>query len=211
MTSKVKPESIILCGGKTSRFGGNKADACVGGRRIIERIFSVLDPISSRIIAVVSDNNTDIHVPDGALVVADVLPGSGPLGGLYTGLLNANSDHVLLVGCDMPFLNAGLISLMFSLAEGYDAVAPRLDGEYIEPLHTIYTRACLDSIKSRLERGQQSLWPVLKEVNTRYLEREEYLPLDPRMLSFFNINVPEDLEYANRIAAQMDNDITCNE
>jgi molybdopterin-guanine dinucleotide biosynthesis protein A len=210
MSSTAKPVSIILCGGKTSRFGGNKANACVGGRQVIERIFRVLEPISSRIIAVTSDSNTEIRLPGDALVVADVYPGMGPLGGLYTGLLNADSDRVLLVGCDMPFLNAGLISLMFSLVDGYDAVAPRLDSEYIEPLHTIYARACLDRIKSRLERGQQSLWPVLKEVNTRYLEREEYLPLDPLMLSFFNINVPEDLEYANRIAAQMDNDIICN-
>jgi molybdopterin-guanine dinucleotide biosynthesis protein A len=204
MTSAVKPESIILCGGRTRRFGGDKFNAPVGGRPIIDRIFTALEPISSRIIAVTSNSTADLRLPDKAVIVSDAYPGSGPLGGIYTGLLNACSNCVIVVGCDMPFLNSKLINLMLSIADGYDAVAPRLDGGYIEPLHTVYTRACLDSIRSRVESGQQSIWPVLKEVNTRYLEREEYLPLDPLMLSFFNINVPADLERANRIAAQLD-------
>ncbi|MGA2158505.1 MAG: molybdenum cofactor guanylyltransferase [Dehalococcoidia bacterium] len=202
-----KPASIILCGGTTRRFGGNKANASVGGRQVIERIFKVLEPLSSRIIAVTSGENTDVRIPDGAVVVVDIYPGRGPLGGIYTGLLHAHSDFALVVGCDMPFLNAGLISFMFSLADGFDAVAPRIGGRYIEPLHTVYTRACLARIESQLKSGQQSIWPVLRELNTRYMEKKEYLPLDPRLLSFFNINVPEDLERANRIAAQLDTDI----
>jgi molybdopterin-guanine dinucleotide biosynthesis protein A len=166
----------------------------------------VLEPLSSRIIAVTSGENSDVRIPDRAAVVADIYTGRGPLGGIYTGLLNAHSGIALVVACDMPFLNARLISFMFSLVDGYDAVAPRLGGRYIEPLHTVYTQACLAKIKEQLESGQRSIWPVLRELNTRYLEKEEYLPIDPRMLSFFNINVLEDLERANRIAAELNAD-----
>jgi molybdopterin-guanine dinucleotide biosynthesis protein A len=62
-------------------------------------------------------------------------------------------------------------------------------------------------MKESLESGQRPVWPVLRNLNTRYVEKEEYLPLDPRMLSFFNINTREDLERANRIAAQLDTDV----
>ncbi len=46
--------------------------------------------------------------------------------------------------------------------------------------------------------------PLLRQLRVRYLERDEYLPLDPRMISFFNINYPEDLNRANVIAAQLE-------
>jgi molybdopterin-guanine dinucleotide biosynthesis protein A len=207
MTAVVKPASVILCGGRTRRFGGNKANACVGGHPVIERIFRVLEPLSSRVIAVTSGEDTGIHIPGGVVVVADVYPGMGPLGGIYTGLLHADSGLALVVGCDMPFLNTRLLSFMFGFADSFDAVAPRLSGKYVEPLHAVYSTSCLPKMKESLESGQRPVWPVLRNLNTRYVEKEEYLPLDPRMLSFFNINTREDLERANRIAAQLDTDV----
>jgi molybdopterin-guanine dinucleotide biosynthesis protein A len=204
MTLVIKPTSIILCGGKALRFGHNKAIDSVGGCTVIERIMRVLEPLSSQIIAVTSADKTDIPLAGKAKVVTDVYPERGPLGGIYTGLLHAQSDLALVFGCDMPFLNAKLISLMLDLADGFDVVVPRLGGRYFEPLHAIYAKTCLVKMKGQLESGQLSIWPVLRELHTRYIEKEEYLPLDPRMLSFFNINTPEDFERANRIAAQMD-------
>jgi molybdopterin-guanine dinucleotide biosynthesis protein A len=202
MNTEVKPTSIILCGGKALRFGSNKATACVGGYTVLERIVRVLEPLSSQIIAVTSLENADIQVPGIAKVVTDIYPGRGPLGGIYTGLFYANADIVFVVGCDMPFLNADLIRFMVGLADGFDVVTPRLGGRYVEPLHAVYAKTCLVKMKNQLESNRLSIWQVVKELHTRYMEKEEYLPLDPRMLSFFNINTPEDLERANRIAAQ---------
>jgi molybdopterin-guanine dinucleotide biosynthesis protein A len=204
MTTVIKPTSVILCGGKALRFGSSKAITSVGGRTVIERIIRVLEPLSSQIIAVTSAEKTDIPVADKAKVVTDVYPGRGPLGGIYTGLLHAQSDLTLVVGCDMPFLNAKLMSLMLDLTDGFDAVVPRLGGRYVEPLHAIYAKTCLMKIKNQLESGQLSIWPVLRELHARYMEEDEYLPLDPRMLSFFNINTVEDFKRANQIAAQLD-------
>jgi molybdopterin-guanine dinucleotide biosynthesis protein A len=204
MTTAMKPTSVILCGGKALRFGRSKAIASVGGCTVIERIIRVLEPLSSQIIAVTSADKTDIPVVGKAKVVTDVYPGRGPLGGIYTGLLHAQSDLALVVGCDMPFLNAKLISLMLDLADGFDVVAPRLGDGYIEPLHAVYAKTCLMKMRSQLERGQLSTWSVLRELHARYMETEEYLPLDPRMLSFFNINTLKDLELANQIAAHLD-------
>jgi len=92
---------------------------------------------------------------------------------------------------------------MLDLADGFDVVAPRLGDGYIEPLHAVYAKTCLMKMRSQLERGQLSTWSVLRELHARYMETEEYLPLDPRMLSFFNINTLKDLELANQIAAQL--------
>jgi molybdopterin-guanine dinucleotide biosynthesis protein A len=204
MTTVIKPTSVILCGGKALRLGRSKAITSVGGCMVIERIIRVLEPFSSQIIAVASAEKTDIPTARRVEIVTDVYPGRGPLGGIYTGLLHAQSDLALVVGCDMPFLNANLISLMLDLADGFDVVAPRLGNGYVEPLHAVYAKTCLMKMKSQLESSQLSIWSVLRELHARYMEEEEYLPIDPRMLSFFNINTMEDFKRANQIAAQLD-------
>ncbi len=200
----MRPASIILCGGKERRFGSNKAMARVGGVTVMERILTVVEPISSRVIVVTSPEKANIAVGGRAVVVTDAYPGKGPLGGIYTGLANVETDLAIAVACDMPFLNAALLTHMVELAEGFDAVIPRLAGTMLEPLHAVYARSCLAPMKERVEAGQLSIAPLLRQLRVRYLERDEYLPLDPRMISFFNINYPEDLNRANVIAAQLE-------
>ena len=104
----------------------------------------------------------------------------------------------------MPFLNTALLRYMLDVSEGFDAVIPRLDGGMVEPLHAVYSRTCLPVMKARLERDELAINRLLGELHIKYLEKPEYLPLDPRMLSFFNINYPEDLVRANEIAREVD-------
>jgi molybdopterin-guanine dinucleotide biosynthesis protein A len=171
---------------------------------VIERIMGVLAPISSQIVVVTSREKMDVPVGDVATVVTDAYPGKGPLGGIYTGLLAAECPLSIVVACDMPFLNAALLTRMLEMAEGYDAVVPRLAGGMVEPLHAIYARTCQSKMKDRIEAGLLPISPLFDPLRLRYVEQAEYLAIDPRMLSFFNLNSPDDLVRANRIAAQLD-------
>jgi len=196
--------AIILCGGKERRFGGrNKFLATVGGRTVIDRVIETLRPLTNRIILVTSPEK-DIILEHDVRIVRDAYPGTGPLGGVYTGLVAADSEYAIVVGCDMPFLNPVLLTYMLDIAPGYDIVVPRLGGRMVEPLHAVYARTCIPKMKARLEKGILAITPLFAELRVRYLEKEEYLPPDPQMLSFFNINYPDDLERANRIAAEVD-------
>jgi molybdenum cofactor guanylyltransferase len=200
----MKPSSIVLCGGKERRFGRSKARAIVGGLPTIERVLSVLEVISGEIILVTAPEKADVPGKDRVRVVFDAYPGKGPLGGIYTGLLEIKSEIAIVVACDMPFLNPKLLIHMCEIAEGYDAVVPRLGGEMMEPLHAVYSKNCVTVMKAGLESGVLAIAPILPGINVRYMSKEEYLPLDPRMLSFFNINYPEDFDRANRIASQLE-------
>ena len=196
--------AVILCGGKERRFGGrNKFLASVGGRTVIERVTDTLRPLSKQIILVTSPEK-DIALGHDVMIVRDAYPGKGPLGGVYTGLVAADYEYAIAVGCDMPFLNSRILSYMLDIAPKNDIVVPRLGGRMVEPLHAIYAKTCIPKMKARLEKGILAITPLFAELKVRYLEKEEYLPLDPQMLSFFNINYPEDLERANRIAAEID-------
>ena len=91
---------------------------------------------------------------------------------------------------------------MVEQAGDFDVVVPRLDGGMIEPLHAVYSRNCLEKIKTRLENKQLSVESFVKTLNVRYIEQAESKLLDPNLLSFFNINYQADLERAIAIAAE---------
>lgn len=204
MTPTMEPAALVLCGGKTTRFGGDKARAEVGGRPVIDRVIDAVGPIVARVVLVASAASRDLCVPDGVQVVEDRYPGNGPLGGICTGLLACPSDLALVVACDMPFLSRPLLRLLLDRAEGFEAVLPRHGDGYLEPLHAVYARSCLPTMEARLAAGRLALWELVADLRTHYLDEEEYRPLDPEGLSFFNLNSPGDLERADRIAARLD-------
>ena len=201
-----KPETImevtliILAGGKSLRLGRNKALEIVSGKSLIERVAERLKPITDQLIIVTSKEQVGLPFIHGAEVVADIYPGKGPLGGIYTGLMASRSDQNIVVACDMPFLNAELLRHMIELSPGYDAVVPRLGEGTIEPLHSVYSKSCLPVIRMRLENDQLEIIPSLEQLRVRYVEEAECRRFDPQLLTFFNMNRQSDLDRAIDIA-----------
>ena len=204
MTGGTEATAIVLCGGRTSRYGGEKAHALVGGRRVIDRVLGVAGQVCGQVVAVTSAGKGDLLLPEGVLVVADAFPGTGPLGAICTGLRHAAFDLAVVAGCDLPFLNARLLRFLLGRADGFDAVVPRLADGRAQPLHAVYRRACLGEMERQLTAGRLSIWRVLKELTSCYVGEEECRALDNGLLSFFNLNTPDDLARANRLAAGQD-------
>ncbi len=194
--------SIVLAGGKNLRLGRNKALEAIGDKSLIECVIERLRLLTSQTLIVTSRERSDFSAIPGVEVVVDLYPDRGPLGGIYTGLLASPSLRSIVVACDMPFLNIELLRYMVELASDSDAVVPRLGEGMVEPLHAIYSRNCLDSIKTQLERNQLGVNSFLNTVGVRYLEREECQRLDPQLLSFFNINYQSDLDRAISLAVE---------
>jgi molybdopterin-guanine dinucleotide biosynthesis protein A len=197
----VKLTLIILAGGKNRRFGSNKALATMGGISLIERIVERLKPMTSQILIVTSQERHDLPVTCDAEIVADVYPEKGPLGGIYTGLLASRSPYSLVVACDMPFLNTELLQYMVKQSRDFDVVVPRLEEGKLEPLHAIYSKACLDSIKTHLDWNDLRVDAIFNTVRVKYIERAECQRFDPQLLSFFNVNREADLDSAITYAA----------
>lgn len=189
--------AAVLAGGKGKRLGVDKTVLKINGESVLGRIIGVLKDIFPLIYLVTQDNNRAPEaVVDGMVkVVGDLLPGKGPLGGIYTALEYSSKPYVFVMACDMPYPNPGLIRLLLSRAPGWEAVVPRR-GPYIEPLFAVYSRETRERIRKKLEGGRLKIHEVLDELRVRYVEEEEMAELDPGFLSFFNINTPEDLEAA---------------
>ena len=188
--------AILLAGGKSSRLGRDKARLKLcDGRTIIENTIQKLTMVSDEVI-VVTNGRRYHHLE--AKLVSDIYPGAGSLGGLYTGLLAAKSQHALVVACDMPFLNLALLRYMISLPRDYDVLIPKL-GHKLEPLHAIYSQNCLQPIEELLKAGRFKILDFYDKVLVRYLPEGVIKRYDPDHRSFFNINTPDQLREAQTI------------
>jgi molybdopterin-guanine dinucleotide biosynthesis protein A len=182
---------VILAGGKSTRYGTNKAFAEVRGVRLIERTIRVMGPVCPRLLLVTNTpaEYAYLQLP----MVEDLIKGLGPLGGIYTGLEVIEDENGLFVACDMPFLREDLLRYMVTLRGDFDAVVPRIDW-MVEPLHALYTKKCLPSLRKFIRSQELQILKFFQKIRVRYLEEEEIRKVDPDLKSFFNINRPEDLE-----------------
>jgi molybdopterin-guanine dinucleotide biosynthesis protein A len=189
--------AAILAGGRARRLGTNKALLEIEGRTILDRILEKMLEVFPDVLLVVKDEDSPLSGDYGprVKVVADLLPGKGPLGGIYTALEHSPSPYVFVMACDMPYPNLALVRRLLSEAEGREAVVPR-KGPYIEPLFAVYHRDTYPRIKKRLEADDLKIHDFIDEIDALLLEEEEVCGCDPDLRSFFNINTPEDLEKA---------------
>ncbi len=194
---------IVIAGGKSSRLGRNKLAESVGGATLLQRVVDTMSLFGHEVIIVASHASLLPEIVSSAEVriVRDVYPDKGTLGGIYTGLMASSSLRNLVVAADMPFLCVDLLRYMLDIAAGVDLVAYR-EGEQFEPLHAVYSKDCLAGLEEMLKLQSVRLIEILRFAKTRYLSLDEIDRYDPQHLSFFNVNVEEDLQRARDIAVR---------
>jgi molybdenum cofactor guanylyltransferase len=213
---------VILAGGQATRFGGRpKGLEVVQGKRIIDRVALALrdalqhpvqhpvqhplqQPLHDAVrqqdrglLLVANDPAATQWLP-GVPVVADVRPGFGGLGGLFTALTSADGP-VLVVAWDMPFVPSGLLRTLRIAGESgpYDAVVPSSGSRRgVEPLCAYYTRACAAPIARRLDAGDRRMIGFLEDVRVHRLAPAAVRQFGDPARIFLNINEPADLTMA---------------
>lgn len=212
MVQQYDISAVILAGGISRRLGRDKAAEPFGDEtllhRVVRRASESVD--SNDVVIVVANTGQSERAPADIphRLVLDALPGSGTLGGIYTGLEAARNEWALVVACDLPFLSAPLLRYMTGLRDGVDAVVPVIGGRP-EPTHALYSRLCLPAISQQLQAGQLKAAGFLDLVRVRYVDEDEARRFDPELLSFFNVNRPEDLARAIEIAGRERNQSGC--
>ena len=181
---------IILSGGRSTRMGKNKAFLRVGGERLIDRTVRLFRAVFREVI-IVTANPLD-YLDQETVIVTDILPERGALGGIYTGLFYAGEEHAFVAACDMPFLNRSFLEYMASQATGYDIVVPAPpDG--LQPLHAVYSRRCLPAIRDLLDRDRLQITEFYPGHRLLKISPEILRSFDPEGRMFMNVNTPEDL------------------
>ena len=190
--------AIILAGGKSSRFGRDKAFVKIDGTPIIKRQLQILRSLFKKIIIVT--NNPDKYRLRGVKIIQDIIPDRGPLGGIYSGLGASDSIYNFFVACDMPFIKEALIRYIIKNRRGFDVVVPKINKKF-HPLFGLYRKDCVKIIEKRLSEGRFNISGIFSELKCRFITAQEVRRFDRKMLSLVNINTGRDFEMAKKIRA----------
>ncbi|VUT27472.1 MAG: molybdopterin-guanine dinucleotide biosynthesis protein MobA [Candidatus Syntrophoarchaeum sp. GoM_oil] len=193
--------TVILAGGTSSRFGfRDKSLIKLDGEPLLVHVIHKVKRVADEVVlSFQSEEQAERAVKmcdleRGIKIAIDCVDGYGPIAGINAAMKLVDSDSTFIVACDMPNLNTDVIELLFNLLEGYDAVVPIWENGYIEGLHSVYTRgATLRATEECIRLGERKLLMLMNRLNVRYVPVEEIRKLDPRLLTFSNINSEEDL------------------
>jgi molybdopterin-guanine dinucleotide biosynthesis protein A len=136
-------EGAALAGGQSRRMGQDKAALAIGGQPLLARVVARLQMVTPQV-RVIGAVERAALVP-GVPVVPDLRPGCGPLGGIYTALRTTSAPYVLVVGCDMPFLNAALLRHLLFDPAGLSTMNVNTAAEWQRALALLNARAGIDS------------------------------------------------------------------
>lgn len=195
----MKPlDGVVLAGGSSRRLGRDKAMLRFGGAPLLKIVVDRITHVCDHVVVAVDqpERYQELRLP--AKLVADAAPGLGPISGLQSGLQACDAEHVLVVACDLPFLNVELLRFMADLPRSYQALVPWSEDRW-QPLCAIYARSCLKVVDAMVSAGGGSMHKLLDQLDVRRPDEEEIRRLDPQRLSFLNLNERSDLDKARAI------------
>jgi molybdopterin-guanine dinucleotide biosynthesis protein A len=182
--------AAVIAGGKARRFGGrDKSRLVVHGRAIIVRQIEVLRRVAASIVIIANEPErfADLGLP----VQADLIPGAGAMGGIYTALEIAPADRVIVVGCDLPFLDPDVLDHLVELADGGDGAWVR-SPRGVEPLIACYRRSARSVLRREIEAGRLALHELESVLRMQALEGRALEAFGPADRLTTNINSPDD-------------------
>ncbi|MBX6426390.1 MAG: molybdenum cofactor guanylyltransferase MobA [Variibacter sp.] len=194
---------LVLAGGRARRMGGgDKALLRVGDSTILDRVLARLGPQCERLL-INANGDPGRFAATRLPVVADDVGGfAGPLAGILAGLDWAARNEpgirwVVSVPGDCPFLPRDLVARLHAARAAQSVpLACARSGAWSHPVVALWSVDLREDLRRALveeDLRKIDLWTARHGIAVSDWPDE---PLDP----FFNVNTPEDLEVANRLA-----------
>ena len=177
---------LVLAGGRSRRFGQDKAAESFKGRTFLEIAAGKLRDAGLKPV-VVTHAEADYPFLD-CPVLRDKLPDKGPLGGIYTAMTVFPDTGFIVLTCDMPSVAVKMLSelLLVHGRTGAGAVFRSTADPRPQPFPGLYPAAYLPLLQKRLYAEKLSMEGFLEEAATPVVDW-------PDARAFLNINRPGDL------------------
>ncbi len=206
----MKPAAIILAGGASSRFGGDKLAARLDGIPVLEHALRAVAQVADPVVVVVSPDAPSPSVPADLRVevvpARDLVAHQGPLAGLVGGLAallswaesdggGAAPDVVLLVAGDMPTLVPEVLALLAArLGADPSLGAVCLETQPPSPLPAAIRATLAGPVATvLLDADRRSLRGLLAAVPSALVPSATWRTFDPDGRTLRDIDTPEDL------------------
>jgi molybdenum cofactor guanylyltransferase len=187
---------LVLAGGRSVRFGGEKAVALLDGRPLFEWAVQRLRTVCAHV-AVNVRAGTEVEAAAKAaglpLLYDEIGDAPGPLAGVKVGLIWAKDQgaRALAVSpCDAPLLPNDLYVQLLQHADGGAAMAETSEGR--QPLCALWPVTTLSAVSAALADGAHPpTWRMLEQLGARKV-------MFDRPDSFANVNTRDDLAALER-------------
>jgi len=194
--------ALILAGGESTRFAGNKALAMLGESPLISHVVSRAVRAAEEVtVAIGKQNHIAIYrrlLPNSVQIVKDQFDAKSPLVGILTGFQAMKSEYSVVLSCDTPFVKKDVLELLFKRAIHLDAAIPKWANGDIEPLQSVYkVRSAIPAAKLALHCREFRIVDMIKRLKrVTYVPVREIKRIDRDLITFFNVNTRSDLKRA---------------
>jgi len=180
---------VVLAGGKSSRFGTDKALFHYRGKPLVVHALEILMPLCNEML--ISTNKPDDYSEFDTKCVADIFEHSGPLGGIHSALSAAKNNRIAVISCDTPFVPTELFNKMAMEIGTHDLIMPVHRG-FTESMCAIYSKGCLPVLEKALINEKFRILDAIKPLNCRFFPVDKENFYAPEI--FHNINYKKDLK-----------------
>jgi len=201
----LEKSGVILVGGFASRFGRDKGLVVLAGKPLILHVIDRVSKAVDEVLVVVSSeeqkNKFEAVLKEKANLIIDKDDSQSPLVGAIAGFETAEGEYSLLLPCDTPLVSPQIVQFLLDMCSSRNAAIPRWPSGYIEPLQAVYrTESALTAAKAALKQGKMRMQSMIDNLRgVRYVSTMVLEQLEPRLMTFFNVNTPHDLKKAESI------------
>lgn len=179
-----KAPVYILAGGKSTRFGRDKARVEIDGRPLLVHVARSLEPVATSIIVIADQAGKYSDL--GFSTIADRRPGLGPLGGLQAALSDCREGWLLCASCDRIGVRPEWLRALFAgITNGAKAVLFR--DRIWQPMPALYHTALAPAVDAAIQAGRLSPWVLLEQNDAVALK------VPPDWEASLDINAPDEL------------------
>ena len=162
--------ALILMGGKNSRMNGNvKGLLKIKNSTFLEKIQETLNDFSSIYLSIndkFSKEQQQNFENMGFKIIEDIYKEIGPLGGIYSSLLNCKEEYLFITACDMPFITKNSIEVLCNKVDkNTDGVVFYDKNNKLYPLGAIYSKNVLPIIEEMIEKKYYKLSYLIEKSN----------------------------------------------
>lgn len=175
----------------------------IDGQRILDRIYGVFKDLFDEVILVT--NNPFQYLEWDLDIVTDLFDIRSSLTGIHAGLFYARHPYAFFTACDAPFLKRELIEIILAgIDANTDIVIPETSAGR-EPLCAAYSKRCLNPAERHIKQKKLKIQLAFRKCRIKTISEKILRAKDPELISFFNINSPEDLERAAEMVRKIEN------
>lgn len=189
---------VILAGGLNTRFSGKKkALETIGGKAVLSYTYDLFSEIFDEVILIANDPVD--YIAFDVKIATDIYQVRSSLTGIHAGLAMASNRWAFFTACDTPFVKKEMVELVLdAIDDKSDIVLPETQ-KGSEPLCAAYSKQCLTSMAQSLEKEKLKIKLAIRNLRIKQIPETLLREKDPELVSFFNINTPEDLETAEQM------------